>query len=735
MMNYFSEQKLNEFSITHRVVSVLIFLLLLSPVASEAQVSQPNTIYAHKIDAPIKLDGILNEACWSEARRISNFQQHELDNGAPASERTEVAVVYTPDKLFIGVWCYDSEPDKLTAKQMKHDFMYWLDDNFEIIFDTYSDKRNGYVFVINPNGAKSDVLVTDGGKGFNRDWNTVWDAEVMVSDSGWFAEIEIPFSSLKYPDTKIQNWGINFERNIRRKQESVFWQGWSRDYEFEHVSHAGTLAGLENLQGDETLEFKPYISGGISYSSEKGSDKSIKAGGDINYLVTPTLKMNMTFFTDFAQVESDRAQINFSRFNLYYPEKRQFFLEGQNRFKFDIGGANIFYSRKIGYSDSGQTPIIGGVRLSGTAGNTNIGVLSMQTEGINGMPTANHSVVRLRHNVLKQSNVGVIITAENRTGHYNYVGGVDATYITSEFLGDKRLYIGGMIAQSTTYDKDDTDQNESGGENAYKVFVEYPNELYYFRAGVETVQENFNPEIGFLPRKNYNHGYFKFEWRPRPDSLLGIKRFDIKFLQADIYYNDKTGEYESMRLEFSPFDFRLNSGDNFWFDITYQEDNPPYAIQILRHNIVPGEYQYMTYDIGFSTFKGRKISGHIFLSAGQLYDADRLAASASLNMSINKHLLLSADYSRNFLSFENTDVVTDDIGGRIEYAFNPKTNFSFFGQWNSYHERILMNWRFHWIPVIGSDFYLVLNQTVGADGVIKLENTMLMSKFVWRFAM
>ncbi|MDA3842845.1 MAG: DUF5916 domain-containing protein, partial [Candidatus Kapabacteria bacterium] len=485
-MNYFSAQKLNIFSVTPLVVSVLIFLLFLSPVASEAQVSQPNIVYACKIDAPITLDGILNESCWSEARKISNFQQHELDNGAPVSERTEVAVIYTPDKLFIGVWCYDSEPDKLTAKHMKHDFMYWLDDNFEIIFDTYSDKRNGYVFVINPNGAKSDVLVTDEGKGFNRDWNTVWDAEVMVSDSGWFAEIEIPFSSLKYPDTKIQNWGINFERNIRRKQEAVFWQGWSRDYEFEHVSHAGTLAGLENLEGDETLEFKPYISGGISYSSEEGLEKSIKAGGDINYLVTPTLKMNMTFFTDFAQVESDRAQINFSRFNLYYPEKRQFFLEGQNRFKFDIGSSNIFYSRKIGYSDSGQTPIIGGVRLSGTAGNTNIGVLSMQTEGINGMPTANHSVVRLRHNLLKQSNIGLIMTAENRRGHYNYVGGVDATYITSEFLGDKRLFVGGMIAKSTTYDENDADQNESGGENAYKVFVEYPNELYYCRAGVET---------------------------------------------------------------------------------------------------------------------------------------------------------------------------------------------------------------------------------------------------------
>ena len=189
-----------------------------------AQVSLPNVCIAIRIDEPIALNGILDEKCWGYAPRITNFTQRELNEGEPITERTEVAIVYTTDKLFLGVWCYESEPDKITAKYMQRDFPYWLDDNFEVIFDTYHDKRNGYIFVINPNGARSDVQITDEGKGFNINWNGVCDAAVMIADSGWFAEIEIPFSTLKFTKDSIQIWGMNLERNIRRKQEQAFWQ-------------------------------------------------------------------------------------------------------------------------------------------------------------------------------------------------------------------------------------------------------------------------------------------------------------------------------------------------------------------------------------------------------------------------------------------------------------------------------------------------------------------------------
>src|SRR3546814_616147 len=258
-----------------------------------AQTSKPATIYAYFTGETIRLDGRLDEEARQQAAHISNFTQRELNVGQLATERTEVAMVYTSETLYIGFWGYDSRPDRLVAREMKRDFDFDLEDNFEVIIDTYNDDRNGFLFVVNPNGARADVQVINNGESENTYWDGVWDAKTTVTDEGWFAEIAIPFSTLKFR-TRIERqvWGINFERNIRRKREQLLWQGWSRDSELELLNRAGTLVGLDSILSKNFIETKPYVIGGGEFTPG-GDQGELNAGGDINYLITPALRMNL----------------------------------------------------------------------------------------------------------------------------------------------------------------------------------------------------------------------------------------------------------------------------------------------------------------------------------------------------------------------------------------------------------------------------------------------------------
>ena len=278
-----------------------------------------------------------------------------------------------------------------------------------------------------------------------------------MNEQGWFAELEIPFSTLKFPNQDIQVWGINFERKMRRKNEQVMWQGWSRDYEIEMVSHAGTLTGLEGISGGHLLEFKPYVLGGAQKSNAEKTEHVIKMGVDINYLLTSNLKLNLTVYPDFAQIESDRLRINLTRFSLYYPEKREFFLENRDAFDFTLGkSGQVFYSRRIGIKDGEEIPIIGGVRLTGKEGGTEIGVLSMQTAETDIEKSTNYSVVRVKQDIWEQSYIGIIATSKNslQTSNHisiptsNYVYGMDFNYASSQLFGDKNIRFGAAWTQS-----------------------------------------------------------------------------------------------------------------------------------------------------------------------------------------------------------------------------------------------------------------------------------------------
>jgi hypothetical protein len=716
-------------------IYIIAFVVTLLPFSTVAQTSEPSVCYPLKIEKDIKLDGVLDEECWKNAQIISNFTQRELNTGQPATEKTLCAVVYTEKTIFIGFWCYDREPEKIVAKEMKRDFTYWVDDNFEVIFDTFQDKQNGYVFVVNPNGALADVQTGRDGKDFNKDWNTIWDAEVVVNDQGWFGEIAIPFSSLKFQKKDIQDWGVNFERNIRRKQEQLFWQGWSIDYDFEHVSHAGTLARLENIRGSELLELKPYALGGIEFNSDNTTEELAKVGGDVNYLVTPTLKLQLTANTDFAQVESDRVQINLTRFSISYPEKRNFFLEGKDFFEYEINSdSRIFYSRRIGIdrNENGENveiPLLGGVRLTGTAGRTNIGAMSIMTGEKDNINNAVNSIVRIRQNVLEKSSIGMILTSKASEENPNTVYGVDFDYRTSDVFENKNLQITGMFTQSFAVD-------QNSDNYAYFLDVDYPNDDISASAKVARVLENFDPALGFMRRKNYQKYSSRTILMPRFEELTWLKKFEFRPYEFDVYITDDTGELESYEFEIKPLGIHTNSGDEYATEFEHNYDKTLDTINLPGNSIIlPGEYWFNRYSVEVSTFRGRQIAGYASVVFGDYYNGKLSSFYVETYWNINAHINITADYNINHGEFGVNDFTTHNFGGRLEYSFSPKLYTSVFTQWLAHDDEVLLNFRLKWEAMPGSFLYVAYNQYVNDFHLVAGQvepRASLQAKFVWR---
>ncbi|HHJ10208.1 MAG TPA: hypothetical protein ENK25_04875 [Bacteroidetes bacterium] len=713
----------------------IVFILILF-VSNNliGQHSKPDTLMAISCNEQIKVDGKLNETCWLNAPTIENFKQREQTEGAPATEKTKIAVVYNTHEIYFGIWCYDSEPDKILAQQMARDFSWGSDDNIEIMVSTFNDNRNGYLFVTNPNGALADVWVGDEGKDFNKNWNGVWDVAVERNDQGWFVEMVIPFSTLKFKKDSSQVWGINFERNIRRKKEQLMWQGWSRLYDVEKISQGGKLAGINNIKQGKIIELLPYVLGGFEFSEGQTTNTG-KIGGEINFDITPTLKLNFTINTDFAQVESDRKQINLSRFSLYYPEKRQFFLEGKNYYDMDVGNVRLFYSRKIGIDQNTEVPIIGGMRFFGKLNKTNIGVMSLQTYAKDSIPTTNYSVIKVKQDIFKQSSIGVIVTQKYSDKHYNRVYGTDFTYSTSEIFGKNNLLIGGSFAISDTKVFGEI-ENSNNNNLSYNVFLSYPNDEIEYDLGFSTVESGFNPEMGFTRRKNYQMFYTELQFNPRFKKLPFFRNLIFKPIDLNYYINEETKETESISYEWRPFGFVSKSGEFLEFNVQHIFDKPTEDFEIINSIYIPaGSYWDNRLEIQFSTFKGRKIAVEASVNVGEFYTGHRQEFEFYTHFNLNKHLNIGLDWQKNYIQVPQESFTTDEIGGRIDYAFNPKLQTSIFAQWNNEDENVLVNYRINWIPKIGSYFYFVVNQEFDTNNGIKVKRTTILGKLIWRFAL
>ena len=599
------------------------------------------------------------------------------------------------------------------------------------MIDTYGDKRNGYLIVTNPNAARLDAMVIDNGRKINVAWDGVWMVKARKTNKGWFAEFEIPFSTLRFRQNEQQIWGINFERNIRRKREQCVWQGWSRDGEISQVSRAGFLAGIKGISKTSLIELKPYAIAGLTSDSQKKG--MANAGGDINYLITPTMKLNITLNTDFAQVESDRAQINLTRFSLYYPEKREFFLEGKNYCDFGLGRSiQPFYSRRIGLApDRTVIPIIAGGRLMGKAGNTTLGGMSIQTAKKDTIPSTNYSVLRWKEDIGAKTTIGVIGVGKIEPGRQNIVYGADVYYSDSHFRGDKNIIFGGAISQSYT-----SDSLQKTGL-AHRLSIDYPNDNLDFSAVWDRSGESFNPETGFLRRRNYQMINADMHIKPRPKWLPWIQKLVFKPFDFNYYFNDKTKEMQSLYTEFRPLGFTTKSGEFMEFNIQRKAENLTRDFEIHEGITIPkGKYWFTDWEIQFETFDGRPLYGALFVNWGGFYNGTRTEWQSELTWQANRHIRFSGDYTVNNIILPEGSFMVHEVGGRINVAMTPDLFGNLVGQWNNEDKKILLNFRVNWIPKPGTNFYFVVNQLYDTSGSHwKVENTTVQAKLIWRFVL
>jgi len=731
------KKQLQSFAIKNIKVMKIIYLNLIivslcfSFQNVSAQHSEPSRINAFKFTGKIKFDGILSDEVWKQVPHISNFTQRELDYGKPITENTEVALIYNDNALYIGIWCFQTDMKKMVAKFMNPDFDYRADDNFQIMISPFNDNRNGYLFAINPNGARTDIQIYSGEDG-NEDWNGVWDAKTSITEQGWFAEVYIPFNTLQFKNDSILNWAINFERDIVSKNEQALWQGWSRDNSIFAVVNAGKLINITNISYAKNFELKPYGLAGWNYAEDTKSSFPFKFGADLNINLSPTLKLNLTSYTDFAQVEADRIPVNLSRFSIYYPEKRQFFLEGSDLFSFYLGERNFaFYSREIGIEDGKQLPIIAGARLFGKIGKNNIGFLNMQEAQLDSIPTTNNTVLRYKRDIGKQSSIGGIFTNVINSQHSNQVFGIDANYQTSDFIKNKNLTVSAKLSTST--------ENFTLQKNAltYRIFIDYPNDLIDNYMSIGNMQKNFNPELGYIRRTNYDAYNWYFRLTPRWFTDYGIKRLALKPWGFTLYRTHSTGELESLSNETRPLGAVLKSGERFEFNFIQNFDRLDESFDVTDDVSIPtGKYWMYNYEVQFGTYQSRKIWIFLLYNWGGFYTGEIKTFESELGINVNKHLNLNSSYTWNLVNLPEGEIVTHEVASYIDYAFTTKLNFSLFGQFNSLDEIMIYNIRLHWIPQIGSDFYFVYNigyeEPIKQIEYLKPQTTSAVMKLVYR---
>lgn len=712
----------------------LIIVILITCWKLQAQDTINNKLQAQFIDEPIKIDGNLNKLVWKNAVKISDFTQRELIQGAKSTEKTEVAILFSNDKMYVGIWCYDNQPKEIIAKENKRDFNYNIDDNFIFIIDTYNDKRNGFMFVTNPNGARADLQVFNNGGSTNIFWNGVWNVKTTVNSEGWFAEMEIPLYTLKYrADIKEQVWGINFERNIRRKREQVRWKAWNRNNRIEQVNLAGELHGLNQLSNKKFVEIKPYAIGGGERANSKIRPVG-NLGGDINYLITPTYRLNLTFNTDFAQVEADQQQVNITRFPLFFPELREFFLEGEDYFNFGFGGNRIipFYTRKIGLNEQRQTvPIIAGARILGKENRQTLGLMSLQTAETPSQLSTNYTTASWRQDIGKQSVIGAMTTHKIDKNAWHSTTGINGRYSTSKFLGNKNLDIGGAYIQSHEHD---TTFNRQA--YAYRAFVHYQNDFLTIFASNQKSPAAFNPEMGLMRRRDFKESFALINLKPRPKNWLKwIRQFD--FVPTGLTYTqyNTDNSVQSFEYQIRYLGFETKKGEKIGFDYKIMAEGLKDSFSISEGVLIPDStYWWRQYEFEISTFTGRTLSMYNKFITGQFYDGKSLQTTSEVLWRANKHFNLLVRYNHNNVRLPSGSFQINLLSTRLEYAVNPMVFGSVLSQWNSAADEFSMNFRLQVIPKVGTDFYFIVNQIYDtSSGGFNHIRTTVLGKLVWRF--
>jgi hypothetical protein len=681
----------------------------------------PRVAGAQRLAMAPEVDGdVLSDPAWQALQPTNGFVQNTPDEGEPASEKTDVYIGFSDDTLYIGVVCHDREPERIIVAHERRDASLSETDSFQLILDTYLDQQSGFIFGTNPAGVEYDGQVTgqasggiSSGNTLNLNWDTSWQVEAQITELGWSAEFAIPFRSLRFPRGGDRNWGVNFQRNIRRHNESSFWSPLPRQFGLTWVSMAGELEGLET-PSQRNLQLTPYVLANGRREGVEGAETDSEGdfGLDLKYGITPSMTLDVTFNTDFAQVEVDELQINLDRFNLFFPEKRPFFLE--NAGLFAVGApqeAELFFSRRIGLGPNGQeTPIEAGVRVSGKQGAHNIGVLYMRTEETGEIPDNAFAVTRYSHDLPNRSTIGAIFTSRDGSGalsdddDYSRTYGIDGRWGIGEY-GE----VAGWVATTDTPGIEED-------EHAFQLASRYNSEKWSSSIGYTEVAEGFNPEVGFLRRTGYRKPEGFLLRRIRPKDLWGLHELRPHVSYRGFWDFDDFQETGFLHLDNH---WEWKSGYEVHTGVNFTHEGVTEAFEIAPGVTVPeGTYEHEELALVFFTNRGAPVSFELRPTIGGFFGGDRVAVSSALNFRVGEKFTNELSWSHNDIDLPGGAFKTNLGRLRTSYSFTPSIFVQALIQYNDLADIWATNLRFTWLQRANAGFFVVYNeiQDIGSAG-------------------
>ncbi|MGE3189737.1 MAG: DUF5916 domain-containing protein, partial [Vicinamibacterales bacterium] len=637
----------------------------------------------------VDIDGRLDEALWQRAPRSGGFYQREPDFGVPMTERTEFAILYDSRYVYFGVWCFDDDPAGIIASELKRDANLGKGDQIKIAIDTFDDKRNAYVFFTNPLGAYKDANSSENGRVLNYDWNAVWENDTSVDEHGWYAEIAVPLSQLRFRTTDGEaRWNLQIGRVIRRKNEDGYWAPIPREWGLTgmlRMASSGHIEGLEDIRARRRLEFVPFVTPSVTrdVAAGTGAEATGDAGFDLRVGLTGEITADLTYNTDFAQVEADEEVVNLTRFSLFFPEKRQFFTESAGIFDYGRatatggnGGASgpgllsLFYSRRIGLVNGQEVPLIGGGKVTGRAGPYAIGAINITTDDDEAGPGANFTAIRVKRSVLARSSVGMILlNSQGGLSDYNRSVGVDGGFLLGRNLSVTGLFAG-------------TDSPGLAGEGSAFAgvgAVQWQGDKVDLSTTYTDIGKRFNAEMGFIPRVDIRNTQASASWTPRP-RWRGVRQ--LFFTGTADYFENHDGRVESRTYTAQA---RLQRQDSSSASVTLTRDYDylPQPFRVAGAQLAAGGYGWDNLALQASTNSSKRLYGGFTLENGGYYSGHKQTIRTNLSFLVGKTLLFEPNYTRNRITLPGRPVITTNVVNfRVSHSFSPDFYWKAFFQYN-----------------------------------------------------
>lgn len=692
--------------ITISLLSVLLGVLTTNSLAQEAQ---KRVLKAFIVETQsIEIDGFLNEAIWQSGEAASHFIQQEPHVGAPALAESFVRIVYDKAHLYIGAILNDPNPAAIQADERQEDGRFDRSDTFAVLIDTYHDHQNGFFFESNPLSAMSDALVNQEGDAVNRDWDGRWSVAARRTDEGWAVEFKIPFETIRFRSGDAQTWGIQFRRRVPHLKEISFWSPLSIEQNFFEISRSGHLQDIQAANQIKRFSIKPYVKGSYQNGTDDTSDTDFDGGLDLRYRLRSNLTLDLTFNTDFAETEVDRLQTNLTRFPLFFPEKREFFLEANGLYNFGLSRrVQPFFSRRIGLVAGEAIPILGGGKLSGKVGPYGIGALVMQTEARGNTPAEQFGVLRLSRDLGLRSNLGVIVTeraVRGRSGSETL--GIDSTFAPQTHLTTKAFWL-----------RSDDESGESGIAHFGELHWRDP--FWRIRLNHLRIGENFDPALGFVQQRDLDESLGLIDIRPQPKSGP-IREIGLKTEMT--YQRDTRGNF-LYQSNYNRIQADFRSGDFILISVDPQRERLPESFEIRDGIVIPaGTYNYTHSNVILVSDTRRPLSGVLSVLWGGFYDGRKTSLSLSLTGAPKEGLKIGGGWDIDWVRLPQGDFSARILNGDIAWSLSNALLLQGLFQWDKEDKSLAANLRLSWQYRDQSWFYFIVNPRVqnGNDSLLIL---------------